>query len=105
MERPEDARLTPALAQEVCQRDAARAVLSGAVGAVGGRYLITLEARDCGSGKSIAQDKSEAGSKEDLPNVLDALTVHLREGLSESPASIQKFDVPIAQATTSSFEA
>jgi len=105
MERPEDAKLTPALAQEVCARDEGRAVLSGAVGAVGSRYLVTLEARDCGTGKSISQDKSEAGRKEDLPNVLDALTVHIREGLSESPESIRKFDVPIAQATTSSFEA
>jgi DNA-binding winged helix-turn-helix (wHTH) protein/tetratricopeptide (TPR) repeat protein len=105
MERPEDARLTPALAQEVCARVQGRAVLSGAVGAVGSRYLVTLEARDCGTGKGIAQDKSEAGRKEDLPTVLDALTLHMREGLSESPASIQKFDVPIAQATTSSFKA
>jgi len=44
-------------------------------------------------------------ARKTCPNVLDALTVHIREGLSESPASIQKFDIPIAQATTSSFEA
>jgi len=105
MERPENAPLTPALAQEVCARNQGTAVLSGAVGTVGSRFLVTLEARDCVTGKSIAQDKAEADRKEDVPNVLDALTIHIREGLNDSSASVRKFDVPIAQATTSSFEA
>jgi DNA-binding winged helix-turn-helix (wHTH) protein/tetratricopeptide (TPR) repeat protein len=105
MERPENAVLTPALAQEVCARNQGTAMLSGAVGAIGNRYLVTLEARDCNTGKNIAQAKGEADHIEDVPGVLDALTVTIREGLNDSSASVEKFDVPIAQATTSSFEA
>ena len=105
MERPEDAALTPALAQEVCARDAGNAFLSGAVATVGSRFVVTLEARDCNSGKSLAQDKTEAAREEDVPSALDALAVRIREGLNESSTSIRQFDVPIMQATTSSFEA
>jgi hypothetical protein len=36
---------------------------------------------------------------------LDKATAKLRERFGESLSSIQKFDTPIAQATTSSFEA
>jgi DNA-binding winged helix-turn-helix (wHTH) protein/tetratricopeptide (TPR) repeat protein len=105
MVRPKDAKLTPDLARQVCARNQGAAVLSGAVAAMGSRYVVTLEARDCGTGQTIAQGTAEASSREDLPNSLDALTVRVREGLNESAASLARYDVPIAQATTSSFDA
>ncbi len=105
MERTTDTSLTPQLAQEVCARNQAAAVLSGAVASVGSGYVVTLEARDCDSGKSFSENKAEVARKEDVPRALDGLTVQARESLNESSASIQKFGAPIAQATTSSFEA
>jgi DNA-binding winged helix-turn-helix (wHTH) protein/tetratricopeptide (TPR) repeat protein len=105
MERPEDAKLTPALAQEVCARNNGDAVLSGTVARIGSRFLVTLEARDCTAGANITDAKADTARMEDIPNMLDELTVHLREGLNDSSASIPKFAVPIAQATTASFEA
>jgi DNA-binding winged helix-turn-helix (wHTH) protein/predicted Zn-dependent protease len=105
MERPADATLTPQLAGEVCARNQAAAVLSGVVASIGSGYVVTLEARDCDIGRSIAEEKAEVGRKEDVPRALDGLTMQLRESLKESSASIQKFGAPIAQATTSSFEA
>jgi DNA-binding winged helix-turn-helix (wHTH) protein/tetratricopeptide (TPR) repeat protein len=105
MERPKGEALSPKLAQEVCARNQAKAVLAGTVAALGSRYVVTLEATDCVSGKSIAQNKAEAGRMEDLPDTLDALTAHLRESLDESLSSIHEFGVPIARATTSSFDA
>jgi DNA-binding winged helix-turn-helix (wHTH) protein/tetratricopeptide (TPR) repeat protein len=105
MERPGNATLTPELAQEVCARNEGRAVLSGAVAAMGSRYIVTLQATDCISGNAIAESKTEVGRKDDVPDALDGLSARMREALNESLASIRKFDVPIAQATTSSFEA
>ncbi len=105
MERPEDAKLTPALAQEVCARNNGDAVLSGTVARIGARFLVTLEARDCTAGANITDAKADTARMEDVPNMLDGMTVHLREGLNDSSASVPKFNVPIAQATTSSFEA
>jgi len=105
MERPTDAAMTPQLAQEICARNQAAAVVGGTVASVGNGYVVTLEARDCDTGKSIAENKTQVGRKEDVPGALDGLTMQMREGLKESSTSIQKFDAPIAQATTSSFEA
>ena len=105
MEQPKDATLTTELAREVCVRNQGKAVLSGTIAALGRRYIVTLEASDCLSGKSLAQGKTEIGRKEDVPQALDGLCERMREGLSESLASIRQFDVPIAQATTASFDA
>ena len=105
MERPGNSRLTIALAQEICARDQGSAALNGAVAQVGAHFLVTLQATDCASGASIAEDKAETDRKEDVPNVLDALAVRIRQAMRESPESIGRFDVPIAAATTSSFEA
>ncbi|HEX4080915.1 MAG TPA: winged helix-turn-helix domain-containing protein [Rhizomicrobium sp.] len=105
MEEPADAHLTPQLAQEVCARNQGRAFLSGTVARLGSRYLVTLQSRDCASGRAVAEGKSVAARVEDLPGAIDDLALELRRNLSESPASISRFDVPIAQATTSSFEA
>ncbi len=105
MAHPQDSKLTPALAQEVCARNRGNAVLSGTVAQVGSRFLVTLEARDCNAGADIAEAKADTGRMDDVPATLDGLTVRVREGLNESSASIGNFDVPIALATTASFEA
>jgi DNA-binding winged helix-turn-helix (wHTH) protein/tetratricopeptide (TPR) repeat protein len=105
MERPASATLTPQLAQEVCARMQATAVLSGAVASIGSGFVVTLEARDCDTGRSLAEDKAEVARKEDVPRALDGLSLQMREALNDSSASIRKFGAPIDQATTSSFEA
>ena len=105
MERPKDIKLTQDLAQEVCARNQGDAMLSGSVAKVGQHFLVTLQARNCNRGESIAEVKTAAASEDDLPNTLDGLSVSVREALKESSASISRFNTPIAQATTSSLEA
>ena len=96
MERPRDAKLTPELAREVCARNQGKAVLSGAIAAVGSRYLITLEASDCLSGRNLAQGKTEASSKEDVVQALDGLSEDMRQNLSESMASTREPELALA---------
>jgi DNA-binding winged helix-turn-helix (wHTH) protein/tetratricopeptide (TPR) repeat protein len=105
MERPAGAALTPQLAQEVCARNQASAVLSGTVASIGSGFVVTLEARDCDAGASLAEDKAEVGRKEDVPRALDRLSLQMRQALNDSSAAVGKFGAPIDQATTSSFEA
>ena len=105
MERPAGAALTPQLAQEVCARTQASAVLSGTVASIGSGFVVTLEARDCDAGASLAEHKAEVERKEDVPRALDRLSLQMRQALNDSSASIRKFGAPIDQATTSSFEA
>jgi len=105
MQRPADTTLSADLAQEVCLRNRGKAMLSGAVANVGSDLLVTVEARDCGSGERIVQSQIEVSRKEDVPRALDHLITGIRADLGESLASIRQFDVPIEQATTVSFEA
>jgi len=105
MERPKDAPLAPELAQEVCARNQADAVISGTVARVGARYLVTLEAKDCVQGAVIMAAQAIPGSEEDLPGALGGMTLKVREALRETDEAIRRFDVPIAQATTASFAA
>jgi eukaryotic-like serine/threonine-protein kinase len=51
MARPRDTRLTPEVAREVCQRTASAALLTGVIGQVGSRYLLTLSAINCANGE------------------------------------------------------
>ena len=53
----------------------------------------------------LAQQQATAASKEKVLESLGGATAKLREQLGESIATVQKYDVPLEQATTSSLEA
>ena len=101
---PED-RLTPAIAREVCERNNAQAVLNGSVLKLGSSYVISLEAVDCVSGKKLVQLQTQAADKDGTLRALSSITSTMRHKLGESLHSVQGFDVPIEQSTTSSFDA
>ena len=60
---------------------------------------------NCQSGDALAREQVTAQGKEQVLNALDSTTAKLREKLGESLKSVQKFDVPLAEATTASLEA
>ncbi len=105
MGRPAGERLTPAVAREVCRRESSKAVLWGAVSNLGSHYVITLKAQNCRTGESLGVEQAEAASKEDVLVQLGQAGSRLRSKLGESLASVQKYDTPLEQATTSSLEA
>jgi eukaryotic-like serine/threonine-protein kinase len=100
-----DERLTSDLARDLCQRVGSKAMLSGSIASLGSQYVVTLNAINCQSGDSLAQVQEQAGSKEQVLTALGTAASKLRGRLGESLASIQKFDTPIEQVTTSSLEA
>jgi serine/threonine protein kinase/Flp pilus assembly protein TadD len=104
MTRP-GAKLTPELAREVCQRSGSKAYISGAIGSLGSDYVIGLKAVNCQNGDTLAQQQVTAASKEKVLDSLGEAAAKLRTEMGESLATVQKFDVPLAQATTSSLEA
>lgn len=105
MGRPGDTALSADLARQVCLRSNRQAWLTGAISGMGRKYLLTLEATDCASGKEIAAAKAMASSKEDVLAALDSVADHVRSKLGESSKSLQSYQVPIVQATTPSLEA
>ncbi len=105
MGQPEDARLTPNVAREICERNSSTAVLDGSISQLGSQYVVGLRATNCRSGKILAEEQVQAAKKEDLLGALDLIAGKLRTRLGESIASSEKYDTPLADATTPSLEA
>ena len=105
MTRPAGTKLTPELARDLCQRAGSKAYVAGSVGTLGSEYVLGLKAVNCQSGDTLAQEQVTATSKEKVLTALGDATSKLRRQLGESLASVQKFDVPLQEATTSSLEA
>ncbi len=105
MTRPPSTKLTPDVARELCQRAGSKAYIAGAIGSLGSEYVLGLKAVNCQSGDTLAEEQVTAASKEKVLDALGEAASKLRGELGESLATVQKFDVPLAQATTSSLEA
>jgi eukaryotic-like serine/threonine-protein kinase len=105
MGRPSDTALLPEIAQEVCQRTASAAVLEGSIAQVGAQYLLTLSAVRCSTGDSLASTEAQAADKNHVLGALGSAASEMRNKLGESLSSVQEFDTPLEQATTTSLEA
>jgi serine/threonine protein kinase/tetratricopeptide (TPR) repeat protein len=105
MARPANTTLTPEVASELCQRAGSKAYLAGSISNLGSQYVLSLKAVNCQSGDLLAQGQGMATSKEKVLEAVGDMAVKLRGELGESLATVQKFDVPLEQATTSSLEA
>jgi len=100
-----DAKLTPEIARELCQRAASAAVLEGSITQIGTPYLLTLKAVNCVSGESLASTEAQASDKNHVLDALGKTASEIRNELGESLTTVQKFDTPLQQATTPSLEA
>jgi len=105
MTRPASTKLTPDVARELCQRAGSKAYIAGTVGSLGSEYVLGLKAVNCQSGDTLAEEQVTAASKEKVLDALGEAASKLRGELGESLATVQKFDVPLSEATTSSLEA
>ncbi len=105
MTRPADTKLTPEVTRELCQRAGSKAYVAGAIGSLGSEYVLGLKAANCQSGDILAEEQVTAASKEKVLDALGDAASKLRAELGESLATVQKFDVPLALATTPSLEA
>jgi len=104
MGRPAGQPVTIDAAREICQRTGTKALVAGTISSLGRHYVIGLEATTCQAGDSLAREKGEANSKEEVLKTLSAACSRLRTKLGESLRSVQRFSVPI-EVTTSSLEA
>ena len=105
MNRAPDSPVTRPVAREIAQREQLKALLAGSIAPLGGNYVVAVEAINALTGDAIAREQVEAAGKEQVLTVLGGLASRLRQKLGESLASVQKYDVPLPRATTSSLEA
>ncbi len=105
MSRPAGTKLTPEVTRELCQRVGSKAYLAGSIANLGSQYVLGLKAVNCQSGDPLAEQQVTAAGKEKVLDALGEAASKLRTELGESLATVQKLDVPLSEATTSSFEA
>ena len=105
MGRTNDERVTGSVAREICEREHIKAMLSGSIATLGSQYVVALDATNCATGDSLAREQVTASTKEAVLSAVGKAASSLRGKLGESLASIQKFDTPVTEATTSSLEA
>ncbi len=105
MGKPADARLTPEIAREVCERTASTAELEGSIAPLGSQYVLGLQARDCRSGDVLAEEQIQAARKEDVLSALSQLASRFRKRVGESLITVERHNTPLAEATTPSLEA
>ena len=105
MTRPAGTKLTPEVTRELCQRAGSKAYLAGSIASLGSQYVLGLKAVNCQSGDPLAEEQVTAASKEKVLDTLGEAASKLRTELGESLATVQKLDVPLSEATTSSLEA
>jgi len=100
-----NARLTPEIAQEVCQRTSSAAALEGSIALIGTQYNLILKAVNCASGDLLASTEAQANDKSHVLDAVGKAGSEMRRKLGESLNTLQKFNTPLEQATTPSLEA
>ena len=105
MGQPADAVLTPQLAKDVCERNGSDAVVDGSIATIGSQYVLGLQAKNCSTGDVIHEEQAQAGTKEDVLDVLSRMASNFRARVGESRTSVEQHSTPLAEATTPSLEA
>ncbi len=105
MGQPADAKLTPEIARDLCQRAGSKAYMSGSIASLGSQYVLGLRAVNCLTGDTLAEEQERATGKEQVLSAMDKAAPKLREKLGESLSTVQRLDTPLEQATTPLLEA
>jgi len=105
MDKAADARLTPEIAQEICERTGSAATLEGSIANLGTQYVLGLKAINCRNGETLDEEQVQAARKEDVLNALTVIASNFRSRVGESLSTIRERDTPLEQATTSSLDA
>jgi eukaryotic-like serine/threonine-protein kinase len=105
MRQPKQARLTPEIARDVCERTASAATIEGSIASLGSQYVLGLKAVNCRTGDRLSEEQVTANGKEQVLKVLGEAATTLRAKLGESLASVKKYDAPMENVTTPSLEA
>jgi tetratricopeptide (TPR) repeat protein len=105
MAKPKDARLTPDVARDVCQRTASAATIEASISSLGSEYVLSLKAVNCRNGDLLAQAQVTASGKEQVLSALGDAATKLRGKMGESLASVRKYNALPENVTTPSLEA
>ncbi len=104
MGEPADARLTPEVAQQICERTASAIVMDGSIARLGQQYVLSLRASNCSTGDTLEQRQAQIARREDVLNALSELGRGFRARVGESTTAVER-SKPLLEATTHSLDA
>jgi len=105
MVRAPDAKLTPAVASEVCERTGSGAVVDGSITSLGNEYVLSLRARNCRTGEILDEEQAPAAKKEEVFKALGQMASRFRTRAGESVPPANKAPSQPTDVTTPSLEA
>jgi eukaryotic-like serine/threonine-protein kinase len=105
MARPADAKVTPDVAAEICERTASVGDVEGAIASLGSQYVLSLKARNCRTGDILDEEQAPAAKKEDVFAAVGQMANRFQTRAGESLARLPKDTNVEADVTTPSLEA
>src|SRR6185503_4425000 len=103
---PSQGRVSSEMARQACQPLQADAILSGSISRrASDDYLVLMEIQRCGGGEPLDRASAEAKGRDRVLDALGRMLSDVRQDLGESKATVDRFNVPVEQATTDSLEA
>jgi len=98
-------KITPEIAQQICGKTNIRMVISDSIADAGNRYHLEMRALDCGSGATLAEERTDISARNQVVHDLGATAVGLRRKLGEPAESLARFNQRLEKATSASLEA
>jgi tetratricopeptide (TPR) repeat protein len=104
MERPDTARLDPALAREIAVREGIKAVVTGEIARAGPQYVLSAQVIAAKDGEVLTAHRVTAPDSTRLIAAVDQLSGELRARVGESLRSMDR-EPPLERVTTASLPA
>jgi len=105
MGQPPNARLTPDLAQQVCERGKGKLLAEGAINPQGGAYAIELTALDCTSGRILSHEQAASKNIDDVLATVGRLAAATRVRLSGAAGNAGIDAAPLPTSSLQAFKA
>jgi DNA-binding winged helix-turn-helix (wHTH) protein len=98
-------KITPEIARQICSKTNSKMVISDSIADAGNRYHLEITALDCGSGVTLAEERTDINARNQVVDQLGATAVRLRRKLGEPTESRALLNPPLVKATSDSLEA
>jgi tetratricopeptide (TPR) repeat protein len=105
MGQPAGAKLTPAIARDICDRMGGGAIVDGSIASLGAQYVLGVRATGCRSGEVLGEEQEQVAKKEDVLNALSDIASRLRVRLGESLSTLDEHNRPLPDVSTASLDA
>jgi eukaryotic-like serine/threonine-protein kinase len=105
MGKSADARITPAVGREICQRENIRGLVVCSITRTGQEYELTAELIDPQTGETVSAHSERSYGEDHILDALDALAGAIRRDLGESLYQIHRGGRALPQVTTRSLTA